>query len=776
VSGVCDPQTGCSNPRAASGTPCDDNNPLCVNGTCCADCCSVYDNLLDPSSGHLVQCASGHTCQPLDLSSITGSSGPPNANVCCADGAAACFDLDLSTNTLEAICCGAGESCQMTTAGGFPSFLCCAGESCLTLGSGGFEEVCCGAGTTCATTEIQGQTFGACCAEAVDFCATSFPPNPTSFGCCSGTCHHVDAFGGFDFCCPAGQEPRPSYVGESLVDVTCDAPCATDYCLVQNSEAASGYEEICCPANTACAPLSGSSGSSVGLCCPEPAQACVTALSPGSPPTYGCCSGTCHHVDVFGGFDLCCPAGQEPRLTYVGGVLVDVRCEEPCATDYCFVENSQATLGHEEICCPANTACAPLAGSSGVSVGLCCPEPAQACVTAYSSGTPPTYGCCSGSCQPIDGFSGIEFCCPAGQEPLVIRDSSSAETIACFDSCETEICYRAATPLGPFEPVCCPGGTSCVGSGFSIPGLGALGTCCSSTAGSCQTSFSFNPFDSGCCDGECQTIPGLGTSVSFCCAEGTIPTFDAATGQVGCFDTQGYCPTFAGGVTQTSLQACPDGTVCSLAELETIYGNLTVGACCPAGEDVAFKDGGFNCCPANQRCGSVLGAPICCAAGESCVGNICIAIENPPACTAGQQLAYDRDAAVVCCESANVCTTLDTGYCCPTGTTCRNIFDSYCPSSEGVGIPCPYPKINQCVPDCPVGQVNAIDAVTRGSVCCDQDKLCADVGLPGFGVCCPGGQSCDVHACLDLYDGLEDFLQGGGLENTNGFPFNFTEP
>jgi hypothetical protein len=36
VTGTCDPQTGqCSNPTVAHGTPCNDGNPLCINGQCC---------------------------------------------------------------------------------------------------------------------------------------------------------------------------------------------------------------------------------------------------------------------------------------------------------------------------------------------------------------------------------------------------------------------------------------------------------------------------------------------------------------------------------------------------------------------------------------------------------------------------------------------------------------------------------------------------------------------------------------------------------------------
>jgi hypothetical protein len=567
VPGICNPQTGCSNPRAANETPCDDGNPLCVNGTCCASCCQVYDNLLNPESGHLVQCTAGQTCQPLDLSSIMGSSAPPNAGICCAGGGVSCLDWDPVAGTLDALCCDSGETCQSTMLFGNPYYVCCAGEVCPTtasrVGSTSPELLCCGGDTGCVTRTVRGLALS--------------------------------------------------------------------------------------------------------LCCPEQSEICVTEIE-NWPPVYGCCTGTCQSVGAPYDLDICCPAGKIPL---------------------------------------------PVIGS---------------------------------------GFSG---------------------TIVCVDECATEFCYGQGAGIGGGEPVCCPAGTSCLPAGFSQawPGISEQGICCASADRICHSVSSSGLSGEVCCDVDCQPLSVGGTTANVCCPEGTVPTMDLATARLMCVNSTNYCPTYFPGVPYAMWQQCPQGTICSPVEL-TGYGNsgtVKTGACCPPGQGVAYIDGEFGCCPSNQRCGSIQGMPICCETGETCAGGLCLNIEHPPTCSAGQELVYDPAVEAVCCDSTQVCPLFGVNLCCPSGTSCERI--SACPA----GITCPN-DLYGCFPECPTGKGIAVDPATKTAICCDEANRCGLPVIPGLSICCPSQASCNDFSCLsslivDIDELWEQILRGVDNQSGSLFPF-----
>jgi len=386
INGTCDPDAGnCTYQKAPSTTPCDDDNPFCFEGFCCANPCQILDvahNLQsstvccpngsvcnsfvlgedplleagewceatldacvsiglvegDPSVD-FVCCPSGQKCAPLDVTSFFRGGFNPfgdSLGICCADGASACAETspDGSAPMVEAVCCGSGETCQTREIISVRVSTCCATDACPVVSFDGdtpsFSLECCAAGSVCSTTTFVGTEIGACCPE--------------------GQTIIVDTNG-------------------SVPEISCGVPSENPCETLLNSDGGPISSSVCCETGEVCStlvlPLSFPGGGFLGACCSDGQEACLDpALVQSSTFAAVCC-------------DSC----------------------------------SSFSLGQFEL-------------------PICCPNGGDFCITSLN-GTSPTLGCCDGECLPVQSgnLQSATFCCPAGKVPVF----DGTDSIDCLD-------------------------------------------------------------------------------------------------------------------------------------------------------------------------------------------------------------------------------------------------------------------------------------------------------------------------------------------------------
>ncbi len=157
VAGVCDPATGvCSNPSAADGTACDDDDRCTRSDTCQSGVCTGADPVICAA---LDQCYVPGECDPLN-----GECSNPAApqGTACEDGLF-CTDGDVCDGAGTCISgdtpCSPGEVCIEEQARCCP--LDCGGRSCGPDGCGGTCAPGCGPEETC--VEASGQCIPTVC-------------------------------------------------------------------------------------------------------------------------------------------------------------------------------------------------------------------------------------------------------------------------------------------------------------------------------------------------------------------------------------------------------------------------------------------------------------------------------------------------------------------------------------------------------------------------------------------------------------------------------------
>lgn len=176
VAGVCDSMTGlCSNPNAADGTMCNDNNACTQTDSCSAGTCTGSNQITCTASD---QCHAVGTCDPM-----TGMCSNPNA----ADGTM-CNDNNACSQT---------DTCQSGTCTGSNQITCMASDQCHVAGTcdpmtGMCSNPAAMDGTVCTSGMLPGTcSMGACaaCGDGVKSgTETCDDGNTTAGDGCNATC------------------------------------------------------------------------------------------------------------------------------------------------------------------------------------------------------------------------------------------------------------------------------------------------------------------------------------------------------------------------------------------------------------------------------------------------------------------------------------------------------------------------------------------------------------------------------------------------------------
>jgi hypothetical protein len=234
-----------------------------------------------------------------------------------------------------------------------------------------------------------------------------------------------------------------------------------------------------------------------------------------------------------------------------------------------------------EICCPPNT----IQVTNNTGTGYTCCPPEQVLTTPGDHST-----CCA-----VGTYPSGDICCPTGQH--------NTNGICC--------------PDGQYNSngLCCSQGTERV----------ELDTCCPTTGG-----VYFAPAPGVCC--IFGTTWFFQNGISYCCADGTIPTAPTPFGAICCapglYNSKGHCVPV--GFTWQITRYCQDGwvesttggseccpsatpmyssitqTCCTTAAYTCVDDSFgcTVGHCCPgAGYSVSFDASlqEYKCCPTGQQ-------------------------------------------------------------------------------------------------------------------------------------------------------------------------------
>ncbi len=510
VGGECDPETGaCTNPKAADGTSCNDDDPCtlggtCQNGTCggapkdCSgegDVCN--DGVCRQSDGACVKRpkADGTGCNADDDSCTAGDSC--RNGVCTPGAGVSCGHLDDACN--RGVCQPDGGCTREPRNDGE---LCLAGANfCTDVGA--CRNGACAAGPAVVCTASDACHAAGVCDPATGRCSNPVAPDGTACGN-NGRCD-------------TGRCIEPCLA----VNAVCNPE--TDTCCDQEGEA--------CFENAAC------SDAGEGRCCRPEGAFCEQPCD--------CCGGVC-----AGG--VCCVPNQQCNSNNEccdGQECIDFVCQSVCGTDRAFCGGGAGSAPCcdgfrcvDNECWPGT--CTPTTEECS-SASECCPDGVITCASASPGGN----RCChphNQTCRDTDECCGIEVCGPQSKCCLG-RPSDSERNTTGFAICDGR------------EHDCCPGlrchpqsKFCCVDEGQPVPpGGGGFVECCHFAeqdgvctchrrGETCSRPSPSNPFLSTCCDGLvchnniCNTPCNgfLGCNPSLPCCIGC--TFDENTGCCDC--------------------------------------------------------------------------------------------------------------------------------------------------------------------------------------------------------------------------------------------------
>ncbi len=777
--GVCDPQTGlCSDPLAADGAPCNDQDGCSQVDSCIGGICIGTTPVV---------CAALDQCHVVGVcDSATGTcSNPPIAN------GTACDDQSL---------CTLGDTCQAGTCTGASTIACSASGPCHVVGvcdpaTGACSDPAAIDGTPCddgdGCTSPDACQAGACVAAGATICTAKDSCHAAGVcdvqtGACTNpaladdtpcddqsACTRVDA-------CQAG-----SCVGSDPIVCTpsdqCHAAGACDPASGACSNPAAPNGTACvdgsactrsdtCQAGacvgaspTVCTPSDGCHVA--GLCdpatgdCSDPEAPDGTACEDIDACTLGdtCAAGVCRAGSpvVCAALDACHDAGtcdSESGLCSNPAAPEGRSCDDgdPCTrSDLC---RAGVCTGEDPTLCPARDQC-HLEGSCDKATGLCS-DPIKPNGIACDDGNGCTRidtcksGNCTGLslvvCAPIDLCHEAGVCDPATgacSTPLAADGTACSDNNACTraDTCSEGQCQGG-------DPMVCTPSDSCHLAGV-----------CNVITGLCTNPPA--PDDSVCDDANacthidrCQAGRCAGADPVVCAAR------DACHSVGLCDPSTGVC----------SDPPLADGTICDDDNRCTRLDVCDKGVCFGAHPRVctpidACHSGG-TCDPETGACSSPLAADgkACndgdaCTRSDTCEAGICRGA-NPIACAASDacHVAGACDPATgactdpraedgTLCEDHNACTRID--LC--RGGTCQGRQPVECPPLDICHV---------------TGTCNPLDGLCSrplapvGTPCNDLDP-CTEEDVCSGGTC--AGR--DVCSGDDDHDGLNN-----GEEQTLG--------
>ncbi len=582
--GVCDPATGCSNPEAPDGTPCDDGS-VCTEGDTCQGgvCAGTAPMPCEP----LDQCHDAGECDP-----VTGvCSQPPKADGTPCDDGDACTEGDaciagtcvtgapVECAPLDA-CHDAGTSDPTTglcsepaTADGTP---CDDGDAC-TQGDACLAGACV-AGPPVVCTPLDGCHDAGACDPATGVC--SQPARADGTPCDDGNrCTVGDT-------CRAGACAGGAPVACAPVNDCHDASCdpTTGLCSqVARAEGAPCDDGNRCTAGDACR-----------------AGACVAAELVECAPLDACHdAGTCDPAT-----GLCSQPARADGTSCDDGSQCTL--QDACAGGRC--------VGGDPVTCTAIDQCHE-AGVCEPTTGACS-RPAKADGTPCDDGAFCTVsdacaaGVCRGVARACTGSACRDGVCDETIDTCTVR--SKADGLACDDGAYCTVGDACQAGLCTGAPRVCAAGDPCrVGhceEAFDVCLIepGPDGTPCDDGA--------FCTLSDACAGGTCRGTPrdcGAPEAVAVCHDRVCDETIDACTVRpepngAGC-DDGAYC---------TVADACRDGT-CRGTPRDC---RVAVTGPCQDGRCDEVRD---TCFTRPKSDGSACSDTDACTRSDVCVGGVC---------------------------------------------------------------------------------------------------------------------------------------------------------